>query len=54
MKELKEMKDWTVWINEPKRKVFYKLEPEFKYITQYIDLQVEANYMNVLNLFGEL
>lgn len=48
------MQNWTVFINETNKKVYYKMEEGYKYITQYIEFIVDADFMAVFNVIAEV
>jgi hypothetical protein len=48
------MEGWTKYIDEPTKKVYYKYEEGYKYMTQYMEVFVDAGFFDVFNLFNEV
>ncbi|CDW91570.1 UNKNOWN [Stylonychia lemnae] len=44
---------WNYYINEPKKKLFFRNEPGFKIVTQQIEAIIEAPYENIVLLLRE-
>jgi hypothetical protein len=38
----------------PKKKIYYKTEPEYKFVTQYIEGEINAYFLDVLALLVEV
>eukprot|EP00350_Pseudokeronopsis_sp_OXSARD2_P000624 CAMPEP_0170540326 /NCGR_PEP_ID=MMETSP0211-20121228/338_1 /TAXON_ID=311385 /ORGANISM="Pseudokeronopsis sp., Strain OXSARD2" /LENGTH=148 /DNA_ID=CAMNT_0010842683 /DNA_START=401 /DNA_END=847 /DNA_ORIENTATION=- len=51
---MKELKDWTPFIDEANKKVYFKQEEGYKFITQFIEMTIDTNYLDLITLFLEV
>ena len=52
-RETSAMEGWTLYVNEPDKKVYYKYEEGLKLMSALSEVIVEAPMVNVVSLFAE-